>query len=284
MGQDSSWEGVFGRFLKSSGEPDGVEFPVNRTVISRQMQPAVAADGSGRFLVSWSAFTDGPNSFELVGIRYSAAALAPKPSALFVTALSQSRLSVNWPELEGLPVQQYELFMDDGVSPIITTNTQYVATQLVPGSAHTFRLAYQLTDGRKSPVSDPVTGTTWGEDLNTDGLPDDWQATYWGASSSAWPLPSADSDGDGVSNQKEFLAGTLPNDAASVLRVDLSESSTGWQLVWNTQPGLVYQVQASTNVDSWENLGQARLAVGSSDAIGVDGSQGVNYYRVVRLR
>jgi hypothetical protein len=201
-----------------------------------------------------------------------------------VTALSQSRLSVTWPALDGLSVDHYELVMNANASPIIITNNQYTALQLVPGSTHSFQLAYQLTDGRKSPLSDAVSGTTWGEDLNADGLPDDWQARYWGSDPANWPAPSADSDEDGISNQKEFLAGTIPTDAASVLRVDLASSDSGWQLVWDTQPGLVYQVQVSTNVNVWENLGQARLAVGLTDAIGVDGSRGVNYYRVVRLR
>ncbi|HOW66371.1 MAG TPA: fibronectin type III domain-containing protein [Candidatus Paceibacterota bacterium] len=284
MGQDGSWEGVFGRFLKSSGELDGIEFQVNRTIVSRQMQPSIASDGSGRFLIAWSAFTEGVNSFELVGIRYGAAELTPKPSVLFVSALSQSRLSVNWPEMAGLPVDHYELYVDSSATPILTTNNQYTVAQLVPGSTHSFQLAYQLTDGRKSPMSDPITGTTWGEDLNADGLPDDWQSAYWGNDPASWPAPTADSDGDGVTNQKEFLAGTQPTDASSVLRIDLMESDSTLQLIWNTQPGLVYQVQVSTNVNTWENLGQARLAVGSSDSLSVDGSQGLNYYRVVRLR
>jgi hypothetical protein len=284
MGQDGSWEGVFGRVLKSNGQPDGTEFAINQTTLSRQIQPAVAADGTGRFLVCWSAFTEGPTSFELVGLRFGSAPELVQPSAPFVTALSQSRLSVSWPELAGLPLAQYDLYIDGSATPVSLTNNLYTVTQLVPGSTHTFRLAYKLTDGRFSPMSDPATGKTWGEDENADGLPDDWQAIYWGNNPALWPPPSADSDGDGVSNQKEFLAGTLPMDASSVLRVDLVSSGPGWQLIWNAQPGLLYQVQVSTNINVWDNLGRPRLAVSSNDSMTVDGTQSVNYYRVIRMR
>jgi hypothetical protein len=84
-----------------------------------------------------------------------------------------------------------------------------------------------------SPVSAAATGVTWGTDDNFDGLPDDWQARFWTANVAAWPAANADSDGDGVSNLQEFLAGTNPMDASSVLKLSLSSSTQGWRLNWN---------------------------------------------------
>ncbi len=56
LGQDGSWEGVFGQFFDSTGAFEGSELPVNNTTISRQMHPAVVTDRAGRFLVVWTSF------------------------------------------------------------------------------------------------------------------------------------------------------------------------------------------------------------------------------------
>ena len=69
LGQDESWEGVFGQFLSSGGGLEGVEFRVNTTTVSRQIHPTVAADGINRFLVAWSSFVAG-TSFDLFARAY----------------------------------------------------------------------------------------------------------------------------------------------------------------------------------------------------------------------
>lgn len=69
LGQDESWEGVFGQFLNSGGGLEGVEFRVNTTTVSRQIHPMVAADGVNRFLVAWSSFVAG-TSFDLFARAY----------------------------------------------------------------------------------------------------------------------------------------------------------------------------------------------------------------------
>jgi hypothetical protein len=69
LGQDGSWEGIFGQFLTSGGGLEGVEFRVNTTGVSRQVQPSVATDGLSRFLVVWSSFGAG-TSFDLWARSY----------------------------------------------------------------------------------------------------------------------------------------------------------------------------------------------------------------------
>ena len=103
MGQDGSWEGVFGRLLNGE-EFSSEEFRVNTATVSQQFHPAVASDGNNRFLVAWSSYI-GNSGFDIQAQRYAASGQPiPQPTAPFVAALSQSRLMVTWPELAGYPL------------------------------------------------------------------------------------------------------------------------------------------------------------------------------------
>jgi hypothetical protein len=76
-------------------------------------------------------------------------------------------------------------------------------------------------------------------DTNADGLPDGWEAAY-GVSD-----PNADSDGDGQTNGEEYLAGTNPTNAASVLKITgVSRQSNGHVvLTWASVGGTRYRIQ-----------------------------------------
>ncbi len=283
--QDGSGEGVYGRILNADGSTSGGEFRVNSTTANDQMQPTVASDGASRFLTVWSGYIGGVNSFDLFAQRYATPLQTlVAPGAPFITAPDMFRLQVAWPDLAGFNVANYEVYADGATTPtaVVTSNVWWM-TSLSPHSTHTFRLAYVLTDGRRSPLSAIASGTTWNFDNNFDGLPDDWQTLYWGTNSALWPSPNADSDGDGVNNRDEFLAGTDPKNANSVLRVKLSSTPQGLFLLWNTQPGLVYQLQTSGDMNSWTSLGSPRFAGGTNDSVYVGGNN-LGYYRVLRLR
>ena len=68
LAQDGSREGVFGRAL-NNGALAGDEFRVNTTTHLRQLHPAIAGDGAGRFLVLWSSYQT-MAGFDLYGQRY----------------------------------------------------------------------------------------------------------------------------------------------------------------------------------------------------------------------
>lgn len=282
MAQDGSFEGVYGQFLKSDGAFSGGEFRINTTSQSFQKYPAVASDGVATFLTVWSSYVGSPNSVDLFAQRYvSTDQPLNAPGAPIVTALSSSSLSVSWPAVLGFSIANYEVYADGAATATaVVTNTYWNATGLAAASTHSYRMAYVVADGRRSPLSGSTTNATYGS-IMYSGIPVDWMAYHFGEE---WPLASADSDGDGVSNKNEFLAGTDPNDANSVLKVRLQPTPQGMFLNWNTQVGLMYQVQQSTSVGgAWSNLGAPRFASGSVDSMYVGGGA-VGYYRIVRLR
>jgi hypothetical protein len=285
---------------------------VNTTTISQQMHPAVASDGVDQFLVVWTGFTLSSLNFDLFAQRYANVAAILQPMAApFVYApfvvsngVYQPQLQVSWSALaqQGISVSNYEVYVDGTNSPTaVTTNnvwTMTAADGLAANSTHSFQLDYVTTDGRRPQLSASASGTTWlGYYWGTppNAIPVEWMTMYFGPQSS-WPSTTADTDGDGMSNYQEFLAGTIPTNSTSVLLVQIGRASSaannvqsyvqsprGMYVSWNTQPGLTYQVQTTTDFISWSNVDAPRFAAGSSDSIFVGGGA-AGYYRVLLLR
>ena len=282
MGQDGSREGVYGQMLAGDGSLVGGEFRVNTTTLSQQIQPTIASDGVATFLTVWTSFGGGANSFDLRAQRYANTNTPINPpGAPIVTVLSSSSLSVSWPPVQGFSIANYEVYADGSASAAaVVTNSYWNAVGLSPNSIHSYRLAYVLVDGRRSPLSPATTNTTYGS-IAYSGIPVEWMALYFGED---WPSALADSDGDGASNKNEFLAGTDPTNAASVLKQTLRPTPLGLFLDWNTQPGLMYQVQTATSASgAWSNFGGPRFASGYTDSVFVGGGNG-GFYRIWRLR
>jgi hypothetical protein len=70
-GQDGSGLGIFGQRYASTGAPLGGEFPVNTYTTGQQLEPTVAADGTGRFVVVWHSAGQDGDGYGVFGQRYA---------------------------------------------------------------------------------------------------------------------------------------------------------------------------------------------------------------------
>jgi hypothetical protein len=75
--QDGNLEGIFGRRFASTGTPLAAEFQVNSYTLGFQVQPDVAADDDGDFVVVWrSTGQDGITSHGVFGRRFDSSGAA----------------------------------------------------------------------------------------------------------------------------------------------------------------------------------------------------------------
>ena len=292
MGQDGSWEGVFGRYLDVKGSLSGGEFQVNTTIASRQMHPLVASDASGRFVSAWTSFTGTQNGMDLYAQRFvDTSQPLPPMNAPFVyvpfvinNGIYQPEIQVSWPVQAGLPVDHYEL-MVDGTSISLNTNIWLMTSGngLTANSTHSFQVCYATSSGRRSPLSSTTTATTWNGNNSWGGIPVDWMAAHYGSDILNWPRPDVPVAPGGPSLLQVFLSGGNPQDSTTWLRTELVHTPQGYFLGWNPQPGLIYQVQTSDDLSSWTNVGTARFAAGNVDSLFVGGNNNA-YYRIVKLQ
>ena len=290
MGQDGSFEGVYGQVLHGDGSSWGGEMLINTTVINGQIHPCIASDGGGRFLVAWSGYV-GANGFDLFAQRFAqfapplAAMNAPLVYVPFVVnnRIYQPQIEVFWSPQTGLAVDHYEVYVDGGGSPSASlTNNIWLMTAangLGAGTTHSFQVSYVAADGRRSPPSPATTASTW-SGISYYGVPVEWMERYWGDS---WPPATVPLAPGGPTPLQAFMTGANPLDPGTWLRTALSHDPQGNYLNWNPQPGLTYQVQYSTNLGTWVNIGTPRFAAGNVDSIYIGGNNNLGYYRVLCL-
>ena len=95
------------------------------------------------------------------------------------------------------------------------------------------------------------TGTYTFPDVNSNGMSDLYEQYYFG-SVSTHRTRLTDTDGDGMTDYAEFIAGTDPTNPSSNLRILKNFVSNGVMTVqWSAVPGRIYQMQTSTNLVDW---------------------------------
>ncbi|MBL9126316.1 MAG: hypothetical protein JNL97_01655 [Verrucomicrobiales bacterium] len=121
-----------------------------------------------------------------------------------------------------------------------------------------------------SPSATTRVDLTLGIDSDGDGLPDAWEnaliAATGGRGSLADIGPKDDTDGDGLSNLQEYIAGTYAFDPADGFVLKIVSSADGRsQLAFTAIRGRTYSIQTSEDATTWVTVpfGVAGDAAGS---------------------
>ena len=121
--------------------------------------------------------------------------------------------------------------------------------------------------------------------LAPDGLPIPWLLTYFGTTN---VNANADPTGKGMTIGQDYLAGTDPTNANSVLRItaaSFARGGTNASLTWDSVPTRYYYIRKTTGLSSptWTDsgLGLVPPSAGSSTTDGfTDTNALVRFYRV----
>jgi uncharacterized protein (DUF1800 family) len=114
-------------------------------------------------------------------------------------------------------------------------------------------------------------------DLNGNGLSDIWELAFQAQGLN----PQDDTDGDGMTNLQESLAGTNPFSATSRFAVTRVEPATGGiTLHWPSAAGKVYHIYASGNLKNWNPTGNDIAGTGGELQSTQTPNNNPKFYRV----
>jgi glucose/arabinose dehydrogenase len=80
---------------------------------------------------------------------------------------------------------------------------------------------------------------------------DEWRLAEFGSSSSSEGTASSDPDGDGQTNEQEFVANTDPRSPASFLTTQLSADGSNITLTFNVPEGRSALIETSSDLNAW---------------------------------
>jgi hypothetical protein len=117
---------------------------------------------------------------------------------------------------------------------------------VLPPNRGSFRVHYQ---------NDRLVLTDYWHDADRDGIDDLWAQTWFGHSPLSLEERLSDTDGDGMSNAAEAVAGTDPTDPASVFKlVSITPSTEGWRVRFTQLPGKWYRVWRGLDLETWVEI------------------------------
>ena len=116
-----------------------------------------------------------------------------------------------------------------------------------------------------------------------------WQAAHFSTEEIADGLADIgeDPDGDDITNNQEYIAGSDPRDGASVFALQISANTgSGVDLTFDSSTGRIYSIQFSTNLvgDMWSRFGTNLPGTGTAIQIDDSNEWARAYYRVEAIR
>jgi hypothetical protein len=139
-----------------------------------------------------------------------------------------------------------------GVTPSVTLTNLSAGEYVVQfGDVPYYQTPADQTNTLTAGSTISFAGTYGFLDGNSNGIPDSWERDYFGSATTN-RTQFTDTDGDGMSDYAEFMAGTNPTNTASRLSVSLALQSNAWvRLQWPSTPDHGYRVESSTNLLQW---------------------------------
>ena len=126
-----------------------------------------------------------------------------------------------------------------------------------------------------------------------DGIPDYWRTNYFGPQSANSPSAGDDSDGDRLSNLREYMVGTNPKDPSSAQRITFISPGS---LRFQAKAYEPYEVLGSTDLTTWTRVAavmptnisyEARIALPQTNIIAVVSNLPTSgqrmYFRILKV-
>lgn len=264
---------IAARRFTSSGEPLGDEFDiVSDPVIAAA--PSAAALADGRVMVVWAQadLQNRTNSWN-VHARCLGADGAAQGEAFVVN--SYLKYPQYAPKIASVGVNQMVVW----TSLAQDRSQEGVFGQFLSGGSR-WGDELQVNTGFTGKQMDPVVASdgvgrfvaAWASFVGSSGV-DILAQRYRTIQPEAFVFPPTVAGGSSL----EWVSTTAVVSAAG------PSSAKDLQVSWMTQPGSRYQLQMSTNLATWTDVGLPRVADGSADGVRLDTTLPAAFYRVIRL-
>lgn len=321
-GQDGFLQGVFGQILTSAGVKVGTEFQINQFALNNQRTPAIAALAGGGFVVAWiSELQRGLSTVDVYARLFDVSGTAT--GSEFPVNTVTTNICAN-PSVAGSPDGGFAIaWSQRELASANTAASQFNMSAVAAGSFNSWDVFARTYHANGSAKSSPVRLNTltygdqyapklsafgktylaaWlglGQDGSGEGIYGQFFTDAGGLAGVEFQVntgnvtrqfnPVVSSD---AANRFLVVWASYANSGNidlfareySLIQVSIAVTGQGVRVAWNTKPGLVYQVQASSDYANWASLGGPRTATGLTDYKDVPLTGASVAYRVVRIQ